>query len=412
MSAPSAPPALSGAAQVQADALKAIVASERPLAHTRADSADAMLLLGRSRLETQVPGIDLRGVLQEGAKGGGGQSPGPGNNAFGSELRDESESDKDAHNLNSWGLNLAYQTPWQAGLTPAAGADFNREGTLTIDDVRVALKAYRDKETTPDRTADGLAKIPPTNLMDSPGDWRNKSSQRGDSSSYVNGLPVRPIDPAQQSVLIVAAAQLAESGRVDEAKRLLCSNLNLDQSNVAQSSTAAQRNIAANVQQNAFQPPADRLCGALNSTLPESERLAAIHEASKAAADDLLERRRASILLRKLAPDAMIQTPTAARYRAAADQTSAKPDEASKDEPTNKKKLHSGSGFILLTILLADTSTKTLDILKALGLKIEALRPEASVVIARVPLDKLEELALMDAVKRIELVPMDGATVK
>ena len=158
-----------------------------------------------------------------------------------------------------------------------------------------------------------------------------------------------------------------------------------------------------------------RLCGALNSTLPEPERLAAIHEAGNAAAADLLERRRAVTLLRKLAPNVMIQTPTAARYRAAVEKgegEKAQDEERSRSEPSARKSGIASSGSILLTILLADTSVTTLDALKALGIKIETVRSEANVVIARVPLSTIEDLALLDVVKRVELVPMDGTTVK
>ncbi len=377
------------------------------------DLLDLIDQLPKSQTYTQVPQIDLSSVLQAGGRSGGGQSPfTPGDSQTG--FARDNLSAGSRYGLLPWSRN---STEFGVNLLPpgdpqgSVGLDSLADGRLLMGDVDHSLHAYfLATEESKLKSTDGAAAADRlTKMMASAKNSSNKPYLRGDLASYADNELGRRLDPVQQNLLVVAAAQLAESGRILEAKRLLCSNVSSEPGNAPQSGTAGA------VTQEAAPAPAERLCGVLNSTLPDSQRLAAVREAAKAAADDLLERRRASTLLRKLAPDVMIQTPTAERYRAAAVKVEGEITKEEKREQSEQIVRKSGiisPGSIMLTILLADTSTKTLDALKALGLKIEAVRPEASVVIARVPLEKLEELTLMDIVKRIELVPMDGTTVR
>ncbi len=220
---------------------------------------------------------------------------------------------------------------------------------------------------------------------------------------------VEPIE-----LVTLAAAQLAEQGKLDKAKRLVCSTFNPP--------------APTGGEQSSMSPLlTDRLCAALGEATPDAERSLAVRKLADEASARILEHRRIETLLRKLAPDVAIQTPTAIRYRALAaagalkekgPETARKADDTPKDpkDSSSYKKAETGaaaaSQSLFLTLLLADTSTKTLDALKQLGIKIESVRAEVNVVVARVPLDKLEELALMDVVKRIELVPLEDPAPK
>lgn len=210
------------------------------------------------------------------------------------------------------------------------------------------------------------------------------------------------------NLLTLAAAQLVEAGRIDEAKRLLCPNLaRMPSGKLAKGGADA----TADAQAPAPAPatPPEQLCAAISSVIPDAERMTAVRAARQAAATDLLARRRAAMLVRKLAPDVLIQTPAGKamgadpvkmksgvvrkELEAAASAESAAGKDQKKDAPR-----------LMLTILLSDTSEKTLESLKALGIKIVSVKQEASVVVANVPLERVEELALLNVVRRVEML--------
>jgi len=321
-------------------------------------------------LTTLAPQPDVSSFVAQNARGGGGQA-----GAYGEGVAQEQR-----------GLYMLS--------TEANRSNANLGFTLSMDDFVVPVDAAGKAEA-------------PAHFMEFPKDWPNKAYTRGDLSSY-GRMSSTTSGSAAGSLMLLAAAQLAEAGRLDEAKRLLCDTLPAPSAMApADAATAAAQAVA--------QTPAERLCGAINVPVPDAERLVAIRAAAQAATDDLLARRRTSMIVRKLAPDVFIQTPMAEKTR----------DEATKADEAAKRKAGAatvefriaeekskGIASLYVTILLADTSAKTIDALKALGVKVEAVRSEANVVVARVPLDKLEELALMDVVRRVELVPMTDETVK
>ncbi len=261
-------------------------------------------------------------------------------------------------------------------------------------------------------------------------------------------------DQTPESLVALAAAQLAGAGRYDEAKSLACSNLsdNLSlllgnrgggygvnlKTNVGAATGSGPGNL---VQQNVTQPPVSRICGALNSDLPEAEKKAAIEEARAQASAELIENRRVGTLNRKLAPELFARTPSgqsklnsndqmgpeaanrlrdsagnaaladragnnkksedtadpkvAPAYRSATPEPSAG---APPSQPPTAPPVHP----VLVAILVADTSAKTLEALKAVGAQVDTIKPEVNVVLARVMPDRLEVLALLDIVKRVE----------
>lgn len=259
-------------------------------------------------------------------------------------------------------------------------------GEDKLDDLSSSVLAYRDRL--------GSHYYSGFTLSLSDANDRDSESTRASSNSVAG------------SVLTIAAAQLAEAGRLDEAKLLICpATVAVEQEKKADGTGTPipTGGVAATVS------PPEQLCSALNATLPDADRLAAIHAARQAAASDLLARRRASMIQRKLAPDVVIQiTPPPQPY--GADAVPAEPGVTRKETATtvDPKKTQ----YLTLTILLSDTSAKTLDAMKAMGITILSVKQEASVVVARVPLQKVEELALMDAVRRVELVPAEDAEKK
>ncbi len=256
-------------------------------------------------------------------------------------------------------------------------------GEDKLDDLSSTVLAYRDRL--------GSHYYSGFTLSLSDANDRDSESTRASSNSLAG------------SVLTIAAAQLAEAGRLDEAKLLICpATVAVEQEKKADGTgTPIPTGGAA-----ATVSPPEQLCSALNATLPDADRLAAIHAARQAAASDLLARRRASTIHRKLAPDGLIQITPPPRP-SGADAVPAEPGVTRKETATtvDPKKTQ----YLTLTILLSDTSTKTLDAMKAMGITIVSVKQEASVVVARVPLPKIEELALMDAVRRVELVPVEDA---
>jgi hypothetical protein len=249
------------------------------------------------------------------------------------------------------------------------------------------------------------------------------------------------------NLVALAAAQLADAGRLDEAKSLACSNLG---NNLALSLTNRAGNNAlvpydqltmsngstrGGVQQSPTQPPVDRICGALNSPLPEAEKKAAIDEARAQASAEIREARKLATVYRKLAPDLMARTQRGqvnviaekttddsgtrsveigSSIRSASPSLKDAPSNSANDKVSDRASGEVGSphqaaalqGF-LVTVLLADTTAATLDALKALGFVVEIVKPEANVVIGRIPAEKLEDLALMTAVRRVEPIPDD-----
>lgn len=283
----------------------------------------------------------------------------------------------------------------------------------------------------------------PPHMMDFPTDWPVKTSMRGEYGGSVAcdwDLLLANVDaPAPESLVALAAAQLAGEGRYAEAKSLACSNLagnlNLALGNRAQGNTS---NFAGNLQQSAAPSSVSQVCGALSSKLPEAEKQAAIEQARVRASTELLEARKAAMVYRKLAPELFARTNraenTASMEQAPQTGNTRLPQSSGAgpkvdsvaatkdvDVPAAEAKIvdrkatetavpapAAATPGVLVTVLLADTTAATLDALKAIGFTIETLRPEFGVVIGRIPADKLEALALLAVVRRVEPVPDGG----
>ncbi len=218
---------------------------------------------------------------------------------------------------------------------------------------------------------------------------------------------------AADNLLTLAAAQLVEAGRLDDAKALLCPNVASGPSgkmarsvdDIASGTTGtAQATGAAGV---AVSAP-EQLCAAIGTVMPDAERMVAVRGARARAEAELLGLRRIEILARKLAPDVLIRTETGKKMGLDARQTTS--DSAPKEvdraagTPVGSNTEKKDDGRLLVTILLSDTSEKTLESLRALGIKIVSVKAEASVVVASVSVEKVEELAMMGVVRRVELV--------
>jgi hypothetical protein len=313
----------------------------------------------------QVPAIDLYDVLRANMHGGGGQSPFS-NSTFMPMRGDLPPTDP---LIDADGRPNETSTLWLWRSQPSMMSNLIHNGPIAPVDVRDYTSALAGTGVTT-INANGL------------------------SSLMVLGHDVTRFDPIE--FLTLAAAQLAESGQVEKARQLVCS--------------------AFNGSAGAAQLPTDRLCEVLGGTLTESERAAAIREIGDLASAQIQDRLRTETLVRKLAPDVLIHTPTAERTRALRDAAAQAQAESKIDPATTKSPPPAAKPtppkHLLVTILLADTSDETLDALKALGLKIESVRAEASVVVARVPIEKLEILSLLDVVKRVELVPMDETVAR
>jgi hypothetical protein len=249
---------------------------------------------------------------------------------------------------------------------------------------------------------------------------------------------------APESVVALAAAQLADSGRFDEAKSLACSNLAGDLALALRPQggnpamqveplTASNAMPRPHVQQSMSQPPISRICGALSSQLPEEEKKAEIGQARAQATAQILAARRVATVQRKLDAELLARTPQGDVLRKAlattvlADRANAKPasgaadaktgasvgvgvksDQAAVPAPTPTTQTQPGSTRgVLVAVLVGSTTPETLEALKAIGFTVEIVRADVSVIVGRIAPDKLETLALMEQVKRVEPVP-DG----
>jgi hypothetical protein len=227
-------------------------------------------------------------------------------------------------------------------------------------------------------------------------------------------------------------------------------------------------NGAVNRQVMNVEAPATDLCGALNGKVTQEQRRAAIEQARAAATTGYLENRRLAVLARKLSPELLARVggvggagaeaaPTPIQKETDRDALATRPPAASpgdalaggvtrgshvepkpadavsatgayrtgvsprgatvetgradagavgKLEGREGKDSESAAGMegVLVSILVADTSEKTLEGLRAVGVKVEAVRAEASVVVGLVAAAKLEELALLESVRRVEMV--------
>ena len=212
------------------------------------------------------------------------------------------------------------------------------------------------------------------------------------------------------NLLTLAAAHLVEAGRLDEAKRLLCPNVvSVPTGKLAKGGDETPAVAPPVVQQTA----PEQLCAAIGSVMTNEDRLVAVRAARKTAETELLARRRVEVVVRKLAPDVLMRT--AIGKQMGADAARMGSGDIYKDAGVGAHAAADAAGGgakesarLLLTILLADTSEKTLDALKAMGIRIVSVKQEVSVVVASVPVEKVEELALMGVVRRVEMVEEEG----
>jgi hypothetical protein len=312
----------------------------------------------------------------------------------------------------------------------AAGSRYGQTpwGKAEAADLTGAAAPTAASAARPAASAEGASKekADSRDLMEHPSNWPAKTFTRDELENRLDSLqaePPRPDDP----VLALAAAQLVESGKLDDARALVCAGA-----------------ADGAVQQNAAQSMADRLCGALGQSVGEADRAAVAAQVRREASQKLLDLRRGSTLRRKLddalwarlraAPTTTAQaTPTAVAPPPAASATDPAPAASSTDTAVGKALPSRGAPAakavtpapapapappattppaaapapesVLVSILVAKADGATLEALKGLGAMVEGVQPAVGVVVARVPLDKLEALALSELVKRVELVP-------
>jgi hypothetical protein len=270
-------------------------------------------------------------------------------------------------------------------------------------------------------------------------------------------------------VSALAAAQLAEEGRDDEARRVACQSANVLQNaaglngnfygaanagNTGEWQAGANGvNVRANAQVLSVEAAAAQLCGTLNGKATEEQRKAAIERARAAATAGYLENRKWALMSRKLAPELLARVvsveTTAARQQAVRPAFLAVSPLAAAESPGAEKtaedagvyrtsgvetvagasangatgaggrgapvkegltagdrseKARLESDGVLVSILVDDTTSRTLDVLRGLGARIEVVKAEASLVVAWVPTARLEDVAMIEAVKRVEMV--------
>ena len=255
--------------------------------------------------------------------------------------------------------------------------------------------------------------------------WREQDAQRSlgafgfsfsdsltDSTLFARykDTPGAPASVIAGNLLTLAAAQLVEAGRLDEAKRLLCPNvMSVPTGKLAKGGDETPAVAEPVVQQTA----PEQLCAAIGSVMTNEDRLVAVRAARKTAETELLARRRVEVVVRKLAPDVLMRT--AIGKQLGADAARMESGDIYKDAGVGAHAAADAAGAgakesarLLLTILLADTSEKTLDALKAMGIRIVSVKQEVSVVVASVPVEKVEELALMGVVRRVERGEEEG----
>jgi hypothetical protein len=271
-------------------------------------------------------------------------------------------------------------------------------------------------------------------------------------------------------VSALAAAQLAEEGRDDEARRVACQSANVLQNaaglngnfygaanagNTGEWQVGANGvNVRTNAQVLSVEAAATQLCGTLNGKATEEQRKAAIERARAAATAGYLENRKWALMSRKLAPELLARVvsveTTAARQQAVRPAFLAVSPLAAAESPGAEKtaedagvyrtsgvetvagasasgravvagergapvkegltagdrseKARLESDGVLVSILVDDTTSRTLDVLRGLGARIEVVKAEASLVVAWVPTARLEDVAMIEAVKRVEMV--------
>ncbi|HVU63729.1 MAG TPA: hypothetical protein VHC70_07120, partial [Phycisphaerales bacterium] len=186
----------------------------------------------------------------------------------------------------------------------------------------------------------------------------------------------------------------------------------------------------------------------LNGKATEEQRKEAIERARAAATAGYLENRKRALLSRKLAPELLARVvsveTTAARpafsavsplaaaespgaektaedagvYRTSGVETVAgasangaagaggrgAPVKEGLTAGDQSEKARLESDGVLVSILVDDTTSRTLDVLRGLGARIEVVKAEASLVVAWVPTARLEDVAMIEAVKRVEIV--------
>lgn len=364
--------------------------------------------------------------------------------------------------LNGMIFNGAVLPLGTAGMPAQSGADYNRDGALNSADIMAYVDAWFDGTVGTSQPA----AVPPSQLMDFPLDWPAKTWARGDAPRELSpvgalgnslGLTtsLSEADFAKRATALlpvsgcmetIAAAQLADAGRIDEAKQVACGGAAALASSSKSVSNVADPKWA--VEQSSAQPPISRICGALNSSLPEVEKKAAIDEARLQAATVLLEVRRRATIVRRIAPALLsrieeqrmpataavalstgapaspgaVKEASAKLEAATKDAGSMKAARASKDRaapvgaasvsreqppvasPAPTAIAPAGPTTLLVAILVSDTSARTLEVLKERGLVVVQVKAEANVVVGRIAPDKLEELALTEQVKRIDPV--------
>lgn len=165
-------------------------------------------------------------------------------------------------------------------------------------------------------------------------------------------------------VNVLAAAQLAQSSRLADARAIVCDTPN-----------------------DTNYEPWTTLCKVLTEVPPQEQALPfaqaeQVVSIQRRVQNDMLEQARQAKILRTLENSIH-----------------------SLARGSDAKSRASSSDPVAVVILLTDLDAATLEKLKALGITIETTNSASKVVVARVPVNKLSDLALLPAVRRVEPVP-------